>query len=99
MGGVQRWDTHLSNFRSLKNDLLPPTDKGVSALLDDLQSLGMLDETLVIFTGEFGRTPRIGKTRLRSSPRCSAGHTAPRAIRTAGAGSSERVPPVILGHR
>ncbi len=62
MGRVQRWDTHSANFRSLKNDLLPPTDKGVSALLDDLQSLGMLDETLVIFTGEFGRTPRIGKT-------------------------------------
>ncbi len=62
LGRVQRWDTHSGNFRALKNDLLPPTDQGVSALLDDLSALGMLDETLVVVTGEFGRTPRIGKT-------------------------------------
>jgi hypothetical protein len=62
LGRVQRWDTHSGNFIALKNDLLPPTDRGVSALLDDLASLGMLDDTLVVVTGEFGRTPRIGKT-------------------------------------
>ncbi|WP_435016755.1 DUF1501 domain-containing protein [Tundrisphaera sp. TA3] len=60
MGRVQNWDTHSGNFKRLKNDLLPPLDRGVSALLDDLKSLGMLDETLVVLAGEFGRTPRIG---------------------------------------
>jgi hypothetical protein len=62
MGRVQLWDTHSANFKSLKNRLLPPTDQGVSALLDDLAATGLLDETLVIVTGEFGRTPRIGST-------------------------------------
>jgi Protein of unknown function (DUF1501) len=62
MGRVQTWDTHSANFKSLKNRLLPPTDRGVSALLDDLAARGMLDDTLVIMTGEFGRTPRIGKS-------------------------------------
>ena len=60
MGRVQNWDTHSGNFRKLKNDLLPPLDRGVSALLDDLDSTGRLDETLVVVAGEFGRTPRIG---------------------------------------
>ena len=60
MGRVQNWDTHSGNFRRLKSELLPPLDQGVSALLDDLATTGKLDETLVIVTGEFGRTPRIG---------------------------------------
>jgi uncharacterized protein (DUF1501 family) len=46
----------------LKDRLLPPTDRGVSALLDDLEALGLLGETLVIVAGEFGRTPRIGSS-------------------------------------
>ncbi len=62
LGRVQTWDTHSGNFKSLKDRLLPPTDRGVSALLDDLSARGLLDETLVIVTGEFGRTPRIGKS-------------------------------------
>ena len=60
MGRVQNWDTHSANFRRLKNDLLPPLDRGVAALLDDLALSGRLDETLVVITGEFGRTPRVG---------------------------------------
>jgi Protein of unknown function (DUF1501) len=60
MGRVQTWDTHSGNFKSLKDRLLPPTDQGVAALIDDLETRGMLDETLVVVTGEFGRTPRIG---------------------------------------
>ena len=60
MGRVQTWDTHSANFKSLKDRLLPPTDQGVAALLDDLEARGMLDETMVVVTGEFGRTPRIG---------------------------------------
>jgi hypothetical protein len=62
MGRVQTWDTHNGNFKRLKNELLPPTERGVAALLDDLKVRGLLDETLVIVTGEFGRTPRIGST-------------------------------------
>ena len=61
MGIVQNWDTHVANFPRLKNDLLPPLDRAVSALLDDLGSRGMLDETLVVVLGEFGRTPKISE--------------------------------------
>jgi hypothetical protein len=53
------WDTHDNNFSALRNTLLPPTDRGVSALLEDLQCRGMLDDTLVVWMGEMGRTPRI----------------------------------------
>ena len=59
MGKVQNWDSHSNNFGRLKKDLLPPTDKGVSALLDDLTNMGMLDDTLVVVIGEFGRTPKV----------------------------------------
>ena len=59
MGIVQTWDTHVGNFPRLKTELLPPLDRGVSALLDDLETRGLLDETLVVMLGEFGRTPRI----------------------------------------
>lgn len=61
MGRVQNWDSHSSNFKRLKNDLLPPLDRAVSALLDDLGSSGLLAETLVIVMGEFGRTPKVNK--------------------------------------
>lgn len=53
------WDTHTDNFNALKNGLLPPLDAGYAALLNDLKERGMLDSTLVIWMGEFGRTPRI----------------------------------------
>ena len=61
MGHVQNWDSHGNIFPRLKNDLLPPLDQGVAALLDDLEALGLLDETLVMVIGEFGRTPKLGK--------------------------------------
>lgn len=57
--GNRDWDTHGNNFSSLKNTLLPPMDQGVSALLEDLASRGLLDETLVVWMGDMGRTPRI----------------------------------------
>lgn len=53
------WDTHKDNFKRLKNVLLPPMDRAVSALLDDLQQRRLLDETLVLMMGEMGRTPKI----------------------------------------
>lgn len=60
MGSMNNWDTHNENFKQLKNRLLPPLDRGVSALLDDLDATGLLDETLVLMLGEFGRTPKLG---------------------------------------
>lgn len=59
LGNNESWDTHQSAFPSLKNFLLPPTDRGLAALLDDLSQSGLLDSTLVVVAGEFGRTPRI----------------------------------------
>jgi Protein of unknown function (DUF1501) len=53
------WDTHSDNFKSCKNRLLPPTDNALSALLGDLKERGLLDTTLVVWMGEFGRTPKI----------------------------------------
>lgn len=60
MGTMNNWDTHNSNFTQLKDRLLPPLDLAVSALLDDMSALGLLDETLVVMLGEFGRTPKLG---------------------------------------
>ena len=57
----QDWDTHVDNFNALKDRLLPPMDRAVSTLLDDLESRGLLDTTLVAMFGEFGRTPIINK--------------------------------------
>jgi hypothetical protein len=63
--GVPAWDTHgrkvgnTPNFPSLKDKLLPALDLASSALLEDLQARGLLERTLVIWTGEFGRSPRI----------------------------------------
>ena len=53
------WDTHANNFAHLRNRLAPPTDVAMSALLDDLGERGMLDDTLFVALGEFGRTPKI----------------------------------------
>ncbi|MEX0977722.1 MAG: DUF1501 domain-containing protein [Pirellulales bacterium] len=57
--GPNNWDTHDNNFGRLKDDLLPPCDRAFSALVEDLETRGLLDSTLVIMLGEFGRTPKI----------------------------------------
>lgn len=59
LGNDETWDTHGNAFPHLKNNLFPPTDRAVSALLDDLHQSGLLDSTLVVMAGEFGRTPKI----------------------------------------
>jgi hypothetical protein len=59
MGHVQNWDSHSDIFPTLKKRLLPPLDQAVAALLDDLEATGLMDETLVMMLGEFGRTPKI----------------------------------------
>jgi hypothetical protein len=58
-GGLNNWDTHKNNFATLKDVLLPRMDQGVAALLEDLSASGELAETLVVVTGEFGRSPKI----------------------------------------
>jgi hypothetical protein len=59
--GPLGWDTHAQNFPTLKNTLAPPLDKGLSALLSDLADRKLLENTLVVMMGEFGRTPKINK--------------------------------------
>jgi hypothetical protein len=59
LGNNETWDTHGNAFPHLKEKLFPPTDRAVSALLDDLQDRGLLDSTLIVMAGEFGRTPKI----------------------------------------
>jgi hypothetical protein len=65
------WDTHKNNFPELKDGLLPTTDQTVPTLLRDLEARGLLDDTLVIWTGEFGRTPKINSDAGRDHwPQC-----------------------------
>ena len=55
------WDTHFQNFETLQNDLLPKLDRAMATLFRDLDQRGLLKKTLVLVTGEFGRTPKINK--------------------------------------
>jgi len=57
--GRNFWDTHGANFSRLQNELIPPADQALSALLEDLDQRGLLDETIVAWVGEFGRRPQI----------------------------------------
>ena len=59
LGNNETWDTHGNAFPHLKDKLFPPTDKAVSALLDDLHERGLLESTLIVMAGEFGRTPKL----------------------------------------
>lgn len=68
MGIVQTWDTHVDNWGQLKNRLLPQLDQGLAALMDDLDDRGLLDQTMVIVMGEFGRTPRVSTLPGESIP-------------------------------
>ena len=57
------WDTHGDNFNQLKNRLLPITDQTVPTLIQDLEARGLLDETLIVWMGEFGRSPKVQNTK------------------------------------
>ena len=59
LGNNETWDTHGNAFPHLRDFLFPPTDRAVSALLDDLQDRGLLESTLIVMAGEMGRTPKI----------------------------------------
>jgi hypothetical protein len=54
------WDTHRNNFPTLRNDRCPVFDHSLSALIEDLHARGLLEKTLVVAVGEFGRSPKIG---------------------------------------
>ncbi len=65
------WDTHENNFKTLKGSRLPQTDSAVTALLTELKDRGLLESTLVYWTGDFGRTPKINKNAGRDHwPAC-----------------------------
>lgn len=64
-GQLANWDSHQDVFPRLKDDLLPPADTAFSALIEDLEARGLLESTLVVAMGEFGRTPRINASRGR----------------------------------
>lgn len=59
------WDTHIAHHESLKGWLMPIMDQSFSALIEDLEQRGMLDETLVAWVGEFGHTPKINPRKGR----------------------------------
>ncbi len=65
------WDTHANNFQQMRDRLVPPMEQAYAALLDDLQERGLLEETLVVWMGDFGRTPIINKDAGRDHwPQC-----------------------------
>jgi hypothetical protein len=59
LGNNETWDTHGDAFSRLKEQLFPPTDRALCALLDDLDASGLLDTTMIVMAGEFGRTPKL----------------------------------------
>ena len=59
LGNNEGWDTHGDAFPRLREKLFPPTDRALSALLDDLEDTGLLESTMIVMGGEFGRTPEI----------------------------------------
>ncbi len=79
--GQNFWDTHGNNFNRLKNDLIPPADRALSTLIEDLEERGLLDETLIVWVGEFGRKPRINNAGREHWPFCYSGLFAGGGIR------------------
>jgi Protein of unknown function (DUF1501) len=77
------WDTHQNNFKSLKERKLPVLDRAYSALLQDLHDRGLLDSTLVVWFGDFGRTPKI-------NPSAGRDHWATAGVACMGGGGVKR---------
>lgn len=84
------WDTHKDIFPSLRKTLLPPFDQAFSAFLTDLAGRGMLDETLVVVAGEFGRTPRVGQVVMNNNTNSDGRDHWPHAYSTLIAGGGVR---------
>lgn len=91
--GGQGYDSHRDHLDWAKTELLPPTDAAFSSLIKDLAASGLLDETLVIMMGEFGRTPRFNKAAGRDHwPQCFSAVVAGGGIRGGQAlGSSDKI--------
>jgi uncharacterized protein (DUF1501 family) len=77
------WDTHQDNFKSLKDRKLPVLDRAYAALLQDLHDRGLLDSTLVVWFGDFGRTPKI-------NPSAGRDHWATAGVACMGGGGVKR---------
>jgi hypothetical protein len=91
-GQLANWDAHEKVFERLKDDLLPPADVAFAALIDDLADRGLLESTLVIAMGEFGRTPRINRTGGRDHwPFCYSVVLAGGGVRGGLIGSSDKL--------
>ncbi|MSR31214.1 MAG: DUF1501 domain-containing protein [Gemmataceae bacterium] len=92
-GQVANWDSHENNFGRLKNDLLPPSDQAFSALIEDLETRGLLETTLVVALAEFGRTPKINGNRGRDHwPDCFTAILAGGGVRGGAVyGASDRI--------
>ncbi|MFO0964262.1 MAG: DUF1501 domain-containing protein [Gemmataceae bacterium] len=90
--GLQGYDSHRDHLEWAKTDLLPPTDAAFAALIEDLHERGLLDETIVLVMGEFGRTPRFNSAGGRDHwPNCFSVLAAGGGIRGGLAfGSSDR---------
>ncbi|MFO0429587.1 MAG: DUF1501 domain-containing protein [Planctomyces sp.] len=73
LGNNETWDTHGDIFYRMKEKLLPPTDRALCALLDDLQESGLLESTLIVVASEFGRTPKLS-TLSESFPAAGRDH-------------------------
>lgn len=71
--GKSFWDTHGNNFPRLKDELIPPADRALATLLSDLDDRGLLEETLVCWVGEFGRSPRAENGGRQHYPQCYSG--------------------------
>ena len=59
LGNDESWDTHENSVSATSRLLFPPTDRAVSALIDDLTNEVCLNDVLIVMAGEFGRTPKI----------------------------------------
>ncbi|MEK6236820.1 MAG: DUF1501 domain-containing protein, partial [Planctomycetales bacterium] len=102
------WDTHIYNFELLQDRHCPIFDRALSALLDDMQDRGLLETTLIVCMGEFGRTPKINKRAAREHhPGCyssiwaGAGIQPGRVIgesdKYGNSPVTDRIPPLMIG--
>jgi hypothetical protein len=84
------WDTHQDNFAKLRDLLCPTFDRAFPAFLEDLHARGLLDSTLVVAVGEFGRTPRLGQFTQSNNTRRSGRDHWPHAFTALLAGGGVR---------
>ena len=91
-GQLANWDSHTNLFPRHK-ELIPPADRALSALIGDLEERGLLDSTLVVSLGEFGRTPKINGAAGRDHwPDCQTVLMAGGGVRGASVyGASDRI--------